>query len=150
MGPGVIHSSLALPAEAALLPSAELFFATYRHAVLPLHAALVTAICSAKTVPLELATVLEDIGQAYIGFAAQVNAELIARGVADRDPDPDDVAEARIDQFVRSAVARLGQVKLRDGGSIDGRQAIEAFPAVADAMRTALVVALAARQHPVG
>ncbi len=121
----------------------ELYFRTYMHTVFPLHAVLIETMCKAPRVPHELATVLEDIGQGYCRLADELNAELIRRNELSDETDADDTAEARIDEFVRTALAGLGQIAFVDGRTLDGRQAAEAHPAVASALQAALLIAKA-------
>ncbi|MCB4802624.1 hypothetical protein QO001_002176 [Methylobacterium brachiatum] len=112
-----------------------LFFRVYREAALPLYDALVSDLCSSPHLPFQLATTLEDIGQAFIGFANAVNGELKRRGVLDQEVEPDQTIEAQIDALL----ARL----------VDGDSAVQAgligrvFPALKEeAVRRALKVAL--------
>ena len=129
----------------ALRGPSELYFRTYLHTVMPLHAALVEAMCSGAEVPLELATVLEDIGQGYIRLAEDLNQELARRDELRLEPEVEDAGETRIEAFVKGLVARAGKLKARDGRTIDGRRALEAFPLAQDAIRTALLIEMAAR-----
>ncbi len=128
-----------------LAPRAELYFRTYMHTVFPLHAVLVESMCKAPRVPHELATVLEDIGQGYCRLAEDLNAELIRRKELSAEAEADDTAEARIDEFIQTALAGLGQVTFVDGRAVDGRQAAEEHPIVASSLRTALLIANAKR-----
>jgi len=126
----------------------ELYFRTHIHTVFPLHAALVEAMCKAPRVPLELATVLEDIGQGYCRLADEVNAELKRRNELGDEPDYEDTAEARIDEFVSGVFAGLAPLVFFDGQVVHARNAIEAYPIAADALRTALVLAKAVQPLP--
>lgn len=119
---------------------AELYFRTYIHTAFPLHAALVEAMCKASPVPQELATVLEDIGQGYCRLADVLNAELIRRKELSAEAEPENTAEAKIDNFVQAALANLGRIEFMDGGVLDGHQAVTAHPVVASALKTSLLI----------
>ncbi len=122
---------------------AELYFRTYMHTVFPLQASIVESMCKAPRVPHELATVLEDIGQAYCRLADELNAELIRRKELSDEAEADDTAEAKIEDFVRMSLAGLGQLTFIDGRILDGRQAAEGYPVIASALQTALLIAKA-------
>lgn len=121
------------------MPSAAarsvLFFRTYREATLPLYAALVDELCASPHLPLQLATVLEDIGQEFIKLAETVNAALNRLGALDHEVDADLTIEARVDA-VMARFARIGSSML---SIADG----QAGPALNDeSFRQALRIAL--------
>lgn len=125
-----------------LVSQTELYFRTHIHTVLPLHAALVEAMCRAPRVPQELATVLEDIGQGYCRLADDLNAELIRRGeLAVASQAEDEGAETRIDAFVERLIASLGHIEFADGQRLSARHAFEAHDVAGDALRTVLLLA---------
>lgn len=121
------------------MPSAAarsvLFFRTYREATLPLYAALVDELCASPHLPLQLATVLEDIGQEFIKLAETVNAALNRLGALDHEVDADLTIEARVNA-VMARFARIGSSML---SIADG----QAAPALTDeSFRQALRIAL--------
>lgn len=124
-----------------LCARAELYFRAHCLATLPLHAAMVKEICSGSQVPLELATVLEDIGQGYMAMAAQINEALIAQGRLQDEPDYEDGIEARTDAFVADLLGRAGEIRLSDGSVIDGGGALRDAPVALDAIRMAVLMA---------
>ncbi len=127
--------------EVNALQRAELYFRTYLHTVMPLHISLVEGMCASSDTPLELATVLEDIGQRYLDLASEINGTLIHRGRLDDEPDPEDYGEARIEAFLDALGKRAGRITFADGETLDGGAALNASPVVRDAVRTAILVA---------
>ncbi|MDH2310316.1 hypothetical protein [Methylobacterium brachiatum] len=77
-----------------------LFFRVYREVALPLYTALVRELCDSSHLPFQLATTLEDIGQAFIGLAAEVNGELKRRGILDQEVEADQTIEAQIETLL--------------------------------------------------
>lgn len=124
------------------LQQAETYLRLYLHTTVPMHGSMVEAMCRSANPPLELATVLEDIGHCYIKMAADLNGEIIRSGRIDDEPEnPDDFAEARIATFTAELMASAGIVVFSDGMRLDGRAALEALPAVGDAIKGAVVLA---------
>ncbi|GAB6841820.1 hypothetical protein HNR00_001915 [Methylorubrum rhodinum] len=66
------------------IEQAKHFFRTYADTVMPLHEALVRALCDEAEVPEDLALILEDIGHDYVALSGLINAALDAR----RTPEP--------------------------------------------------------------
>lgn len=66
------------------IEQAKHFFRTYADTVMPLHEALVRALCDAAEVPEDLALILEDIGHDYVALSGLINEALRARRV--REP----------------------------------------------------------------
>ncbi len=124
----------------ALTTQSELFFRTYLHATLPLHAGLVEAMCRGPRVPLQLATVLEDIGQGYLRLATELNQELKRRNELKDEPSEEDADETRFRMHADRIVACAGEIALHDGAIVDARRAFENFLPVCDAMNTALLL----------
>lgn len=106
---------------------------------MPLYDNLIDNLCASEHLPFQLATILEDIGQAFIRLADQVNGELARRGVLGQEVEADLTTEAQIDAIL----ARLGD----DDPSMRAGSIERAFPALKDeAVRRALKIALIA-QH---
>lgn len=101
--------------------------------------------CRGPRIPLALATALEDIGQGYCRLADEVNAELVKRNELRNEPDSEDTAEARINECIEGVMAGLAPIRFHDGQIVDARHAVDAYPVASDALRTALVLAKAAR-----
>lgn len=135
------HEKIVPMLEAKALLRAELYFRTYLHTVMPLHISLVEEMCAASETPLELATVLEDIGQHYMDLASEINGTLIRRRRLDEEPDPEDYGEARIEEFLDALGKRAGHITFADGETLDGGAALNASPVVRDAIRTAILIA---------
>lgn len=123
------------------LQQAELYFRTMLHTIVPLHRALIDEMRKTPSPPLELATRLEDIGHEYIQMANDLARTLIESGQIDREPDPDDYAETRIEAFARRLIAKSGVVRFADGSRLDGASALAAAPVVEEAIKTAMWIA---------
>lgn len=124
------------------LRQAELHLRLHLHALVPLHESLVNALSRSPAPPLELATALEDVGQAYLRMAETLNGEIIGRGLLDGEPEEaDDFAEARIDRFASELLSGAGVVTFADGMRLDGRAALEASSVVGHAIKSAVVLA---------
>lgn len=61
------------------IEQAKHFFRIYADAVMPLHEALVRALCEETEVPEDLALILEDIGHDYVALSGLINEALQAR-----------------------------------------------------------------------
>ncbi|WP_375454124.1 hypothetical protein [uncultured Methylobacterium sp.] len=100
------------------LPSQSvLFFRIYREVTMPLYAAMITELCASPHLPFELETTLEDIGQKFIRLADEVNVELRRRGLLDREADPDDTVEAKIEGYAEAPHGRDGAGSAAKGWS---------------------------------
>ncbi|MBA9070196.1 hypothetical protein FHR71_003960 [Methylobacterium sp. RAS18] len=127
-----------------LLQTADLHFRTYLDTVMPLHESLVEEMCAQACSPLELATVLEDIGQRYIALAVKLNEALIRTGRLADEPDADDATDARLDEFVRGLIANAGVVTFRDGTSVKVSEALSTSPVVFGAIRASVLLSRSA------
>ncbi|WP_375465576.1 hypothetical protein [uncultured Methylobacterium sp.] len=124
-----------------------LFFRLYREVTVPLYADMVAQICASPDLPLELATIMEDIGHEFIGFGSALNAELVRRGLLDEVADADQTVEARIDALVEEITARREPPRSRGAGRLLSQASTQ------QALKAALVMALdlpSARQFFVG
>jgi hypothetical protein len=110
-----------------------LFFRVYREAAIPLYGVLVDELCRSPHLPFQFATVLEDIGQAFIRFAEQANEALAERGLLDQEVEAESTVEARIEALV----AQWADAGARGGAGL----MLEA-----DAVRAAVKIALVLTQ----
>lgn len=95
----------------SLATQSVLFFRVYREVALVLYAALVEEICNSPSLPYQLATTLEDIGQGFIKLADQVNDELDRRGLLDREVEAELTVEAQIEAFLACTFVARGDPK---------------------------------------
>ncbi|WP_342150391.1 hypothetical protein [Methylorubrum sp. SB2] len=130
-------------ASTKTLQHADLYFRSLLDVAVPLHRCLVEEMCQSGKPPLELATRLEDIGQAFIAMAQDLAGALIDQGRMADEPDPDDYAEARISKFAKEVIEGAGELVLEGGVRLDGAAALSALPIVSDSIKTALWVARA-------
>ncbi|WP_091859605.1 hypothetical protein [Methylobacterium brachiatum] len=77
-----------------------MFFRAYKEVAFPLYEALITELCGSPHLPFQLATTLEDIGQAFIRLAEQVNTTLKRRGILDLEVEADSTIEAQIEAIL--------------------------------------------------
>lgn len=124
-----------------LIQTADLHFRSYLHTVMPLHESLVAEMCAQPKPPLELATILEDIGQQYMALADRLARALIEKDHLVEEADTDAATEAQLDRFVEAVIAKADVVSFRDGTTVTGSEALNAFPFVAGAIRTAVLLA---------
>lgn len=123
-----------------LARTADIYFRTFALSTMPLHQALVEDICALPEVPLELATVLEDIGQMFLTMAGDVNATLERQGRLSLEAEADDTDETRIVAHVTEMIARAGVVTFIDGRSVDAAAAVST-PLAINALKAALTLA---------
>ena len=131
-----------------LIQTADLHFRSYLHTVMPLHESLVAEMCAQPKPPLELATVLEDIGQQYMALADRLARALIEKDRLVEEPETDDATETQLDAFVAALSAKADVVSFRDGTIVTGSEALNAFPFVAGAIRTAVLLARSGKTEP--
>ena len=131
-----------------LIQTADLHFRSYLHTVMPLHESLVAEMCAQPKPPLELATVLEDIGQQYMALADRLARALIEKDRLVEEPETDDATETQLDAFVEALIAKADVVSFRDGTIVTGSEALNAFPFVAGAIRTAVLLARSGKTEP--
>lgn len=120
-----------------LISQSVLFFRLYREVTVPLYAGMVERICASPEMPFELATTLEDIGQAFIRFAETLNAELLRRGILDDEVEADGTVEAGIEALVETITA---QPRRGRADSDDRLRALMADPSTHQAIKAALVM----------
>jgi hypothetical protein len=84
----------------SLATQSVIFFRVYREVALVLYTNLVEDLCSSPSLPYQLATTLEDIGQGFMKLAERVNGELERRGLLEYEAEAEETIEAKIEAFL--------------------------------------------------